>query len=318
MFPFKNKNKNSDVPRRRQVNAGEQRRERAAERESEQTYDFRRNRTMSGSLSSSVSSSAEGGAGGLQSPRTHVHHLTLKRRQLLSVFLVVVAVSSLLAFILFNFTVDPVADSSDHSISLNKTYYEKTIEDYLNKHPIERLRFALDEKKLNEYLQSTVPEVESVEQGSMASLGKSDFTLVMRQPVAGWVIGGKQYFVDKSGVPFEKNYYESPKVAVVDESGVRQESGAVVASSRFLAFVGRVVAEAESHGLVVEQAIIPRDTTRQLQVKLEGRAYPIKLSLDRSPAEQIEDAQQVVEYFDVKGQSPAYVDVRVLDKAYYR
>ena len=141
--------------------------------------------------------------------------------------------------------------------------------------------------------------------------------MAMRQPIASWVLTGKQYFVDGEGIPFEKNYYETPVVSVIDQSGIQQTPGTAVASSRFLAFVGRVVSEAGKYSLVVEQAVIPAGTTRQLEVKVQGRGYPIKLSLDRPAGEQVEDMKNALGYFDAR-QAPQYVDVRVSGRAYYR
>lgn len=317
MFSFR-KNKSANIPRRRQGgDSGEKRRERATEAELEQNYTFRRNRTLTGSLSSRVASATEH-TGDLQSSRTHAHQLTLQRRKLLSGLGVVLAVSAGLAGLIYNLTVYPVVDSSDHALALETKRYEDAIGEYLARHPVERLRFMLNEKRLTEYLTAAVPEVASARQNGFARLSGTDFSITMRRPIASWIIGGKEYFVDEQGIPFQKNYYETPAVAVIDQSGVQQAAGTAVASSRFLAFVGRVVAEAKRYDLIVEQAVIPSGTTRQLEVKLQGRGYPIKLSLDRPPTEQIEDMSRAIGYFESKRVAPQYIDVRVSGKAYYK
>lgn len=316
MFSFR-KNKTANIPRRRQGNDGEKRRERATEAELDQNYTFRRNRTLTGSLSSRVASATEH-TGDLQSSRTHAHQLTLQRRKLMSGLGVVVVVAAGLAGLIYNLTVYPVVGSSDHALTLETKRYEDAISGYLARHPVERLRFMLNEKRLTEYLTLTVPEVASVRQDGFARLNGTDFSITMRHPIASWIIGGKQYFVDEQGIPFEKNYYETPAVAVIDQSGVQQAAGTAVASSRFLAFVGRVVAEAKRYDLVVEQAVIPSGTTRQLEVRVQGRGYPIKLSLDRLPSEQVEDMSRAIRHFEGKRVTPQYIDVRVSGKAYYK
>jgi cell division septal protein FtsQ len=316
MFSFRKKQ--SDAAPRRRQQAGDARRERASEAaEIDQNHTFRRNRTLTGSLSSRVSSATET-TGDLKSSRTHAHHLTLQRRKIAGVLMVVLVIAGMIAGLLFNLTATPVVTSSDHALTLEASRYEKAINDYLAVRPIERLRFSLNEERLSDYLRQAVPEVADVEQDGFAYPGATDFTLTMRRPIASWIIGGKQNFVDGEGISFEKNYYETPTVSVIDQSGVQQEAGTAVASSRFLAFVGRVVAEAKTAGLTVEQAIIPVGTTRQLEVKVQGRAYPIKLSLDRGPAVQVEDMEHAIAYFDTHQQTPQYVDVRVSGKAFYR
>lgn len=315
MFSFR-KNKSDGIPRRRQAGSGEVRQERATEADLEQNYTFRRNRTLTGSLSSNVSSAAEH-TGDLQSSRTHAHHLTLQRRKIGSVLGVVLIIVACLAGLIYNLTATPVVRSSA-ALASESVRYENAINDYLNRHPIERLRFALDNKRLDDYLRVQVPEVAQARQNGYAHPGATDFTVTMRRPIASWIIGGKQYFVDEEGIPFEKNYYETPIVQVVDQSGVQQAPGTAIASSRFLGFVGRIVAEAKLAGLVVEKAIIPTGTTRQLEVVVQGRGYPIKLSLDRLPAVQVEDMKAAIGYFDSKQQTPQYIDVRVSGKAFYR
>lgn len=315
LFPKKSVD---DVPRRRQQRAGDERRERASERAQEASTTFLRNRTLTGSLSVNVSSANELN-GDLQSSRTQAHHLTHQRRKLTSALLGTIMVIIVLSALLFDLTVKPVVTSADHAVALDAGRYEQAIQKYLDERPIERLRVALDQTRLTEYLRQTVPEVETVVPDGSAGLGASEFRISMRRPIAGWIIGGKQYFVDEKGVPFDRNYYETPVVNVVDQSGVQQTTGTAIASSRFLTFVGRTVSESKSlTGLVVKEAIIPVGTTRQLQVKLEGRGYPIKLSLDRPVGEQIEDMKHAVEYFDSKKQTPVYVDIRVSGKAYYK
>lgn len=314
---FFSKKSAEDIPRRRQQMAGDDRRERAQERSTDSGTSFLRNRTLTGSLSTRVSSANELNSD-LQSSRTQAHHLTRQRRKITTALVGTLATIAVLSGVLFNLTVRPVVMSSDHAVSLDEARYEGAIEKYLNDRPVERLRFALDQARLTEYLREVVPEVAIVEPGGNAGFGASEFTLTLRHPIAGWIIGGKQYFVDDEGVPFDRNYYETPRVNVVDESGVQQTAGTAIASSRFLAFVGRAVSQAQIEGLVVKEAIIPRGTTRQLQIKLEDRPYPIKLSLDRSVGEQVEDMKRAVGYFDEKKKSPEYVDIRVSGRAYYK
>lgn len=306
------KKKSGDIPRRRQQSGA--RREYGAD---DQNVTFRRNRTLTGSLSSQVTSAAEP-SGDLQSSRTHAHHLALQRRKIMAVLGAVLLVTLFLASLLYSFTAYPRVSSSDSINFVETRRYEDAINDYLNVHPFERLRFALDSTKLTTYLRQAVPEVALVQQDGFAKFGTTNFNLTMRQPIASWIIGGKQYFVDENGIPFAQNYYESPVVAVVDQSGVQQAAGTAVASSRFLAFVGKVVAEAQKRDTVVQQAIIPASTTRQLEVKIEGREYPIKLSLDRGAAVQVEDMKRAVEYFESRRVTPQYIDVRVSGRAYYK
>jgi hypothetical protein len=180
------------------------------------------------------------------------------------------------------------------------------------------LRFLVDEDHLNEYVQARVPEIASIKTGGAAGFGKSTFTIMMREPIAGWSMGNKQQYVDSTGTPFSRNYFASPSVQIVDKSGVQVQAGQAVASSRFLGFVGRAVGIAKTQGYKVVEVIIPHDTTRQVELRLEGIGYPVKLSIDRGAGEQIEDMGRALRWLSGHGQSPEYLDVRVSGKAFYR
>jgi hypothetical protein len=236
------------------------------------------------------------------------------------VFLIVVATSVVLLFLLLQFTARVSVSVSDTSLSqsFKQEPYVKAINDYLGAHPLSRFRFLLDSNDLARYLEVTVPEVGGVTNMSLGAIGETDFTVAMRHPVAGWTINKTQYFVDSSGIAFQQNYFASPSVQIVDNSGVALEQGTAVASDRFLGFVGRVVALSKSRGYTVTQAIIPKGTTRQLEIVLKKVSSHVKLSVDRAAGEQVEDMDQALDYLKKHHSSPSYIDVRVSGKAFYK
>lgn len=278
---------------------------------------FRRNRTLVGSSSSTVSSAAEFDAD-LRSPRAHVHHLTAHRRRLGTILAIVLLASMFLLWLLYEFTASVQVNPTASSIVLQKDRYEKIIDNYFAIHPIERLRPLINTDELNNYIKREAPEVSSVKVSGAAGFATGQFDLELRKPIAGWLIGNTQYFVDDDGIAFQTNYFGQPAVKIIDQSGVPQTAGTTVASSRFLQFVGRSVAIARTYGMTVEQAIIPSGTTRQIELRISGHDYPIKLSLDRPVGEQVEDMQRAVAYMDSKQLKPQYIDVRVSSRAYYK
>lgn len=307
--------KGSDQPRRRQGDAAQ----RVSQRESENSGRtlFKRNRTLVGSLSASVSSASEL-SGDLRSPRAHVHHLTAHRRRLSSILFGISIITGLLVWLLYEFTAGIHVSAVNSSTVIDQGRYQQAIDSYFGIHPIERLRFALNEEQLTTYVSQQVPEVATIVSNGAAGFATGQFDIEFREPIASWLIGSNQYYVDKDGVSFRQNYFEQPQVRIIDQSGIPQQAGTAVASSRFLNFVGRTVDIAKTNGLIIEQAIIPASSTRQIEVKIAGHAYPIKLSLDRPVGEQVEDMKNAIAYFDSKQVSPEYVDVRVSGKAFYK
>lgn len=308
------KKKSIDTPRRRHFVEGEVREPASINR---QQHIFQRNRTLTGSISNNLSTTHH--RTDLESPRTQAHHLAMQRRKIGGVLFIVVAIATLTLCLLLQFTarVTVVVTGVPPSHSIDKAIYERAVNDYLSANPIERLRFALNKTNLASYLTQKLPEVDGLSRVELGAIGESNYILTMRQPVAGWTINNKQYFVDAKGLAFDRNYYASPGVDIIDQSGVGVQQGLAVASNRFLGFVGRVVALSKSSGFTVVQAIIPEGTTRQLEIRIQDVAPLVKLSVDRPVGEQIEDMSRSLKYLSSQGLTPSYIDVRVSGKAFY-
>lgn len=305
--------KQTDQPRRRQAeirSRGETADEFAAR------YTFSRNRTLTGSASSAISSINEQNAH-IKSPRVHAHDLARQRRRLGAVLMLVIAAIGILGGLISQFTAEAVVRSTDMAITLDKNY-AKDIQGYFDRQPIERLRFLLNETHLTEYLQSVAPEVSSVRADDSAGLGKTAFVVKVRKPIVGWTMNGQQQYVDASGTAFARNYYAEPAVQVVDDSGIKTAPGQTVASNRFLGFVGRIVGLASSTGYTVNQVILPRGTTREVDIRMNDVSYPVRFSADRPAGEQVEDMSRAVGWLRARDQNPQYLDVRVSRRAYYQ
>lgn len=307
--------KQSDAPRRRQqMSPSAQAPQSSLD---EQSALFRRNRTLTGSVSSRIGAAGESQSN-LKSARVQAHELADQRRRIAGILLVIVAVAGLLAVLLWQFTAHVVLATPGVSSKIDTAKYDKAIQDYYGQHPFERLRFATNQQRLTDYVRSVTPEVEKVSVTGSAGFASSRLSVVMRRPIAGWKIDTTQYYVDGQGVSFVTNYFGSPAVQIVDQSGVRLEAGTAIASNRFLGYVGRTVATAGQNGLVVEQVIIPAGTTREINLRIKDVNSLIKLLIDRPVGQQIEDLVRALSYFKAKGQQPEYIDVRVSNKAYYK
>ena len=270
---------------------------------------FKRNRTMSYGFNQDESS------------RHKTHKLVIKRRRAFSVFIVVVLMFALAYLLINNFTAKVIVNFSDNDTtsSIESSEYVDAINSFLDDHPLSRFNFVLNASDLNESVINKLPEVDSIKL-KQTIMGETVFEIKMRRAVAGWVINSKQYYVDSSGVPFMKNYFSNSAVQIVDNSGVEMSSddiGAIV-SKRFLSFVGQIVSLAKNSGYTVTQAILPSGTTRELDINLKEVSAMVKLTIDRSEAEQIEDMANALKYFSSKGTMPSYIDVRVSGKAFYK
>jgi hypothetical protein len=299
--------KQTNVPRRERMDSDTDRADR---------YAFHRNRTLTGSSSSNVSSVTDHNAQ-LQSPRTQVHHLTRRRRRVGAVFLVVALICIVLGIFLLQFTASVKVRASDVTTQLDSRYIQD-IQTYLDRQPVERLRFLMDTKQLLAYVQSVAPEVAALDIDGSAGYASTSFVVTLRQPTLGWTIRSTRQYVDATGTAFTRNYFAEPQVQVVDESGIQVSDGQTIASNRFLGFMGRVVGLAKAHGYTVTHVILPRSVTREIDLQIDGISYPVKLSVDRPAGEEIEDMDRAVRWLRAHGQNPKYLDVRVGRRAYYQ
>lgn len=295
----------SNVPARRRA-------DREPRPEDHAMQQFRRNQTMSGVRRAATTEAV--------SPRSKVHHLTRQRRKVSGILLIVLLGISVLAILLTQMTAKVLISSSTSNLtsSIDGQQYEKIINDYLGVHPAERLRFLLDEQELSEYVSVATPEVASVQQDGVRNIVETRFAITFRQPLAGWQINNRQYYVDTHGTVFEKNYFQPPSVQIIDESGISPEQGSTVASARFLSFVGRVVGLSKDSGYEVVEAILPTGATRLLEIRLKDVGPLVKLSIDRGAGEQVEDMIRVLRFLQSRGESPSYIDVRISGRAVYQ
>jgi hypothetical protein len=309
----KNKKQNTAVPRRRRIaddELGFSAKPDQPKQPEQTSGQFRRNQT----LSSYRHNTPE------ESSRQKAHALAQQRRRLGGIFAIVFTAVILLVLLLWQLIAQVTILTSTKQLSqqFEATPYEAVIDEYLGINPAQRLRVALDEASLTRYVSSQLPEVENLELSGTPGIAKSNFAITFRTPVAGWQINGKQYYVDANGAVFEKNYYQTPSLQIVDESGITPEQGVAVAGSRLLGFLGKVVAQAGERGYVVNRAVLPANTTRELDIYIEGKGTRLKLSIDRGAGEQLEDAARTLTFLEADGKAAEYIDVRVSGRAAYR
>lgn len=306
-----------ELPSRRR--GGEAVPARATSEELSARYAFRRNRTLTGSSSANIASSNELNAE-LRSPRSHVHHLSNVRRRLFRYF-VVVALISFCLYILVSQLVAatvPTLAGIGPAPSDDAEAYSQALEEYYAARPIERFRFLLNEKELLSHVQSTRPEVQSVDVEPGSRIGEASVIVTPRKAIARWSFDDRNQYVDGEGVVFSRNYFDDPTLQIVDNSGLPAGSTRLVTSNRFLGFIGRVVAKSAQQGMDIATASIPALTTRQVAVTLEGESTEYKLSVDRSAGNQVEDMARIQRYLATNQISPEYVDVRIAGKAFYK
>lgn len=255
------------------------------------------------------------------SSRTRAHKLSRRRRQVMVIVGIGFLMSATLLLLIINITSRVsiyTANSQNLSRNIDSDSYSSVLDSYLSENPLQRFRFVFNNSAATSYVQERYPEVASVNQGDIRGVGESTIAITLREPIASWQLGETEYFVDKEGIPFEKNYFARPAVQIVDESGVEQLGEGAMISHRLLAFTGRLVVAADKFSYKVTKVVIPQNTTRQVEVVLADLSYVIKFSVDRPAGEQMEDAHVAIENLKKRGVKTGQLDVRVSGRAFYR
>lgn len=280
-------------------------------------YTFRRSRTMTGTTSDNVQAAVQTHAD-LQSDRLKHHTLRKRRRHLLAYLFMTLALATGLLLLVNNFMLTAIVTASGGVAAQDTANYEQTVNDYLLSHPSERFSFALRGDALLGTLQQEYPEIRAVTVQVEPWLKPAHVSVSLRTPIASWTIGSTKYYIDTYGVAFQKNYGAEPTLVVEDNTGIDPSSTAAVASERMIKYIGRLVALLGQKGLSVERLELPPGTSREVDVYLSGKVYPVKTDIDRDPAGQVADVENAVNYLTSHGIAPLYADVRVSSKLYYR
>lgn len=285
------------------------------------SYSFRRSRTLTGSSAPDVRAATED-RGQLRSSRLKEHDLRRHRRKLSAYLFISLLFVVAAGILLEQYNGNDVSISTSTAEASTKPIdvgrYQQLASEYYAQRPFERFRFALDMEAFAASLRSRAPEIADARVVRGDGVLKGEVKLTFRKPVVSWTIKGERYYVDMNGEAFRINYFAEPTVSVADESGIDPTAG-VIASGRFLRFMGRVITLVdESKVATVTGITIPRGVTRQIDLSLSGVPYRFKTNLDRDPAGQAADIVSAYTYMTAKGITPAYVDVRVSSKAFYR
>ena len=251
------------------------------------------------------------------SERSENQKLVIRRRKLGAFFVILAIFISLISIFLFQF-ISKVSIVSNESKSQNLIKYEKSVEEYLNINPSERILSNLNKNALLESLQKDYPEVLSISDIKFNGLTSYKIYLDFRKPVASWLVDSKEFFVDSEGISFSVNNFEKPSLNIIDDSGAIVSNGKNVASSSFFSFIGKLVSAANKQGLEVSKIRIPPLSLRQVEVSVEGISYFARMSTADSAEGQIINFKKAIEYFRTHKISPNYIDLRIEGKGYYK
>ncbi len=102
------------------------------------------------------------------------------------------------------------------------------------------------------------------------------------------------------------------RATIVDEDNRGQ------ISSRTKSYIAQLEQDMQDLGYTITQVILPTGMSRELYVDLEGYNTYLKVNTDRDTAVTAEDADRVLRYLKEHNLEPAYADIRVEGRVYYK
>jgi len=284
------------------------------------TYTFRRSRTLTGTTSTKVAATAEHRSQ-LKTPRLQVHELQQERARVLKLLLGLSGGALVLVWLIATYIGSFVilyAQQPRTTAQPVLAGYQRSLQDYFASRPLQRFGFALDANQLQDFMRTQHSELANFTISRQWYGGGVQFVAAFRKPLLVWQTGGTRLYVDDQGIAFRYDMYGTPLVSVEDQSGIAPDVGTSVVSQRFIKFLGRMVGAVNKADKGQVSSIIIPASTREVDLKLQGREYPIKTEIDRDPLQQAQDIVVALNYFDAHSVKPQYIDVRVSGKAFYK
>ncbi len=255
-----------------------------------------------------------------QSVRGDLHSLNAKRKKLFQLLVVVLTSLVILYLVISQLAFKVTLRVNNVNRPIEQTQldkYSQTVTDYLVSRPLERLNFLLDKDDLFNYLSAKYPEIASVDSFETSFLSPSIARISFREPLAVWLSSSGKLYVDKQGISFKQNFFNEPDLKLIDKSGIGAQQGSQsVVASALLNFIGQMIYLSNEKGYRVKKVVIPPGTIRRVDVYLDNYNYPIKMTITRSVASQVEDMDLSLKHFG--NNKLLYLDVRVVNQVYYK
>lgn len=275
--------------------------------------EFLRNRTLTGVMSQEIGSDSEG-------TRAYAHKIHRHRRTRRSVLIVATFFIVLGALLFSNrvmFSDITVLDNNASFSDDDKKSLKESFNTYLSEHPAQLFMLTLQTKEFLTALQVAHPEIKTAYFQSEFFGLKHTLRIGLRTPLLEWNVAGKKYYVDSQGVAYVYNYFKAPSVSVEDQSGITFSDSTNI-PRRVIAYIGQLTGALQTNGIgTVSRVVIPA-SSREVDVYLEGREYSLKTHIDRDAYETAGGIKSILTYLDQRGVKPAYVDVRIEGKAFYK
>lgn len=131
-------------------------------------------------------------------------------------------------------------------------------------------------------------------------------------------LGLLAYTAGKNMVAEYEQSTKNPTPEYVIKAEIVDEDNRGKISARIKDYIAQLEQDLADLGYSVTQVTLPTGTSRELYVDLDGEETYYKVNIDRGSAVTAEDIDRTLRYLHTNDLHPAYADVRVEGKAYFK
>ena len=131
-------------------------------------------------------------------------------------------------------------------------------------------------------------------------------------------LGLLAYTAGKNMVAEYEQSTKAPTTEYAIKAEIVDEDNRGKISARIKEYIGQLEQDLADLGYTVTQVTLPTGTSRELYIDLDGEETYYKVNIDRGSAVTAEDIDRTLRYLHENDLHPAYADVRVEGKAYFK
>ena len=216
-------------------------------------------------------------------------------------------------------------NASSRLNSSQSNEYVKSIQDSFKSNSLLSQPLFADYAAVEREILEQFPEVERVLLQAQPFSASLKAEVRFRKAVFTWRdASGSVQFVDSNGVLFSKNLdpsvNSSKLIAIEDQSGIVLQAGSSVLTDSLIQFVGQLYNKLPPlyENNMAGKVIVPQ-STREVQVQMNGAPYVIKFNSTREINGQVGELATLLNFLKANGITPKeYIDLRVAHKAFYK
>jgi hypothetical protein len=212
-----------------------------------------------------------------------------------------------------------VISNAGNSLTHSTTVYQQAASKILNQSYANRNKITFSSQELVVRMQQQFPELQSVSVALPIVGNRPVIYLAPVEPSLVLQSGGINYAMSHSGVVLAKVInLPSNILPIQDQSTSLPQLGTRALPASTVSFAETIAYQLKASHVSVSGFVLPGTSNYELDVQLTGKPYIAKFNIEADAIQQSGALLSVLQYLNGKPQPTNYIDVRVVERAYYK